>query len=118
MAGVEVPKGTTLRGRSIVPLLRGKATGWNNDFYAEYSTHHQSKTHMRAYRTPRWKLIRDYRNRDRDELYDLKKDPAETTNLIESKDPVHRRIRILLSQRIETQMRKINDPVLKSLARE
>jgi arylsulfatase A-like enzyme len=118
MAGVEIPKGTLIRGRNFVPLLKGRPVDWNNDLYAEYSTHHQSKTHMRTYRTARWKLIRDYKNRDRDEFYDLKADPAETTNLIESKDPLHRRIRILLNQRIESQMRKVKDPAVKTLVEE
>jgi uncharacterized sulfatase len=115
MAGVEIPKGTFLRGRSFVPLLKGKTAGWNNDFYAEYSTHHQSKTHMRMFRTERWKLIRDYKNRERDEFYDLQADPAEATNLIESKDPLHRRMRVMLNQRIESQMRRLKDPALKTL---
>ncbi|GAB4140751.1 MAG: sulfatase-like hydrolase/transferase [Planctomycetaceae bacterium] len=114
MAGVEIPKGTLLRGRSIVPLLRKEKIAWNNDFYAEYSTHHQSKTDMRMIRTSRWKLIRDFKNRDRDELYDLQNDPQEATNLIESKETIHRRIRVLLNQRIETQMQKLNDPALKN----
>lgn len=115
MAGVDVPKGGIIRGRNFVPLLKGKDISWNNDFYAEYSTHHQSKTHMRMLRTSRWKLIRDFKNHDRDELYDLKNDPAEANNLIESKDLIHRRIRVVLNQRIETQMRKLKDPALKEL---
>lgn len=113
MAGVKIPKGTVIRGKNFLPILQGRVVDWNNDLYAEYSTHHQSKTHMRMLRTTRWKLIRDYRNRDRDELYDLKDDPAEAKNLIESKEPIHRRIRILLNQRIESRMRKLGDRVLK-----
>ncbi len=62
LAGASPPPRETIRGRSIVPLLRGADTPWDNDFYAEYSTHHQSKTHMRMYRTPEWKLIRDFLN--------------------------------------------------------
>jgi uncharacterized sulfatase len=115
MANVEIPKGSVIRGRNFVPLLRGKDPRWDNDFYAEYSTHHQSKTHMRMLRTSRWKLIRDFKNRDRDELYDLQKDPAEANNLIESKDLIHRRIRVMLNQRIESQMRTLKDPALKEL---
>lgn len=70
---------------------------------------------MRMYRTVRWTLIRDYRNHERDELYDLKHAPAESTNLFESKEPIHRRIRRLLNQRIESRMLTFQDPVFKSL---
>jgi len=82
MAGVEVPEALTVRGRSIVGLLKGMARNWDNGLYGEYSTHHQTRTETRMYRTPRWKLVRDFLNRERDEFYDLKKDPAEATNLI------------------------------------
>ena len=71
------------RGRDLLPLLLGTAERWNNDLYGEYSTHHQSRTHMRMLRTPRWKLVRDFLNPERNEFfYDLKADPEETTNLI------------------------------------
>lgn len=82
MAGVTPPKTTIIRGRNITPLLKGKEVEWNNDLYGEYSTKHQSQTEMRMYRTPEWKLIRDYKNPERDEFYDLKNDPEETKNLI------------------------------------
>ena len=118
MAGVEIPRGTVIRGRNILPVLKGEKIAWSNEFYAEYSTHHQTKTHTRMLRTSKWKLIRDFRNRDRDELYDLENDPAESENLIESKNPIHRRIRVLLNQRILSKMQKLNDPALKSLTEE
>ena len=81
------PVDRKIRGRDISPLLRGQPPAdWDNDFYGEYSTHHQSQTHMRMYRTPRWKLVRDYRNPDRDEFFDLKNDPAESKNLLGEAD--------------------------------
>jgi choline-sulfatase len=88
MAGVSGPRGATIRGRSIVPLLDAatkggrRNRGWDNDLYAEYSQHHYVTTEMRAYRTPEWKLVRDFRNAGRDELYHLASDPEERTNLI------------------------------------
>ncbi len=111
LAGVEVPEGTLLRGRSLVPLFRGEATG-DNGFFAQYSTHHQSRTHMRAYRTPQWKLIRDFLNEGRDELYDLENDPAESTNLIGSDEPAVREVIAELDRRLRAAMAEINDPVL------
>jgi uncharacterized sulfatase len=113
IAGGKLPDGETIRGRSIVPLLKGQAEGWHNDFYAEYSTHHQSRTDMRMYRTPEWKLIRDFLDRGRDELYDLRKDPEERTNLINSEDPkVHAVVRDLHAKLL-AKMRESNDPVLR-----
>lgn len=111
MAGVELPAGTIIRGRSIVPLLKGQAIAWDNDLYAEYSTHHQSQTHMRMYRTPEWKLILDFKNPDRHELYDLKHDPAETRNLYFSQDSHVQHIRSTLTERIVARMRELGDDV-------
>lgn len=82
IAGAEIPAGAVLRGHDLLPLLLGTAQGWDNELYGEYSTHHQSRTHMRMLRTPRWKLVRDFLNPERDEFYDLGTDPEETTNLI------------------------------------
>ena len=52
LAGAEVPEGAALRGHDITPLLKGTASDWNDDFYAEHPTKHQSHTRMRMYRTP------------------------------------------------------------------
>ena len=112
LAGSRIPKGTIVRGHSLVPVLRGEAKSWDNDFYAEYSTKHQSHTHMRMYRTAEWKLIRDFLNSGRDELYDLRHDPAEQHNLIDSTDPEVPKVIANLHARILEQMRAINDPVL------
>lgn len=113
MANIPRPEKITLRGTSIVPLLKNKnADSWDNGFYAEYSTVHQSKTHMRMYRTPEWKLVRDFLNPSRDELYHLTKDPAEATNLIDSQSPNVIKVRKKLHQKILSQMKSIDDPVL------
>ena len=113
MAQVSKPDTLTIRGHSIVPLLKkGSQTEWDNDFYAEYSTKHQSKTHMRMYRTPEWKLIRDFLNPSRDELYHLTEDPDEANNLINSQDPQIIKIRKQLHQKILSRMKSINDKVL------
>ena len=115
MAGTVPPPAVTLRGRSIVPLLKGTASNWNNDLYAQYSTQHQSQTHMRMYRTPQYKLIRDFLNPDRDEFYDLKNDPAEARNLIASSDAGVRKAIGKLHEQLLERMLEIDDPVLKTL---
>ncbi|MDP6445250.1 MAG: sulfatase-like hydrolase/transferase, partial [Pirellulaceae bacterium] len=110
MAGVELPTDVTIRGRDATPLLRGESVSWDNSLYAEYSMHHGATTHMRGYRTPQWKLMRDFASEGRAEFYNLTKDPAEMNNLIDSKDPLHIRIRRRFDKLILERMAQINDP--------
>ena len=117
MAGVELPKQITIHGRDFTPLLKGQSVPWNNDLYAEYSMHHGAQTQMRAYRTPRWKLMQDFASPGRAELYDLTSDPQETTNLITSKNPQHLQVRTELAAKLHKQMVQLKDPALKPLSR-
>lgn len=112
MAGVDLPSEVTIRGRDITPLLRAESVEWDDDLYVEYSMHHGATTHMRGYRTPQWKLMRDFASPGRAELYDLKNDPDERTNLIESDDPMHVRVREELDGKILRQMKALNDSAL------
>jgi uncharacterized sulfatase len=113
LAGASLPKEAVLRGRSIVPLLANPAEPARPaDFYAEYSTRHQSRTHMRVYRTADWKLVRDFLNPDRDELFHLSTDPGEHTNLIRSEEPAAREAKASLEKAIEAKMRELHDPLL------
>lgn len=113
MAGAELPADAKIHGNSFVPLLKGEDAKWDNDFYAEYSTKHQSHTHMRMIRTSEWKLIRDFLNEGRDELYHLTEDPAEANNLIASNSPEVQSVIKQLDAKILANMQAINDPVLK-----
>jgi len=116
MAGADLPQGETIRGRNIIPLLKGNAPdNWNNDLYGEYSTRHQSKTHMRMWRTPQWKLVIDFKNRERDELFNLQKDPAETRNMLAIKNAQAIRVYKELKAKIIAKMREVNDPILKQV---
>ncbi|MGY8767783.1 MAG: sulfatase family protein [Pirellulales bacterium] len=112
MAGADLPEGEIIRGRNFIPVLKGKAKDWDNDFYAQYSTIHQSKTHMRMYRTPQHKLILDFNNKGRNEFYDLKKDPAEANNLFNSKDAKIQKLIKQLKASIHAKMVETKDPVL------
>jgi len=114
-AGASLPDGETIRGRNLVPLLKGASDGWDNDLYAEYSTHHQSRTDMRMWRTPDWKLVRDFLNPERDELYDLRADPQELRNLIGAEDYRLAQVVERLDVKIRTHMRETGDPLLKAL---
>lgn len=112
ITGAGVPPGTVLRGHDISGLLRGQPVAWSDDFYAEYSMKHDAQTHMRMYRTPQWKLIRDFNNDGRDELYDLTNDPGETKNLIDDPRPAARAALVQLDAGILERMTAVHDPVL------
>lgn len=117
IANGKIPADASVRGHNIEPLLRGKKTDWDESFYAEYSTKHQSHTHMRALRTPHWKLICDFLNEGRDELFNLAADPGETKNLIAEQSEEARKARSQLAAQILERMKSLKDPSL-NLARE
>lgn len=113
LAGVGIPPEVKIHGDDFTPLLRGESADWNDAFYSEYDlTEAKTKTHMRCWRTPAWKLMVDFNNEGRWELYDLKNDPGETENLKGSRDPKALAARTELYARILAKMNEINDPVL------
>ena len=118
IAGAKVPDSVTIRGQNALPLLKGKqVSDWNNGVYAEYSMHHGARTDMRAYRTDTWKLVEDFRNPQRNELYNLRRDPAETTNLYDSTGTTIKRVKRRLNQEILDRMKAIGDPVFDQIDR-
>lgn len=113
MANAKLPKNKTVRGRSLLPLLRGeKVKDWDNSVYAEYSMINYAKASMRCYRTPEWKLVKDFLDPKRDELYNIAIDPKENTNLIH--DPNNKSIITELEQQIFRHMESVNDTLLKN----
>lgn len=116
MAGVPMPPGSRCHGRDASPLLRGQSTPWNDDLFVQYDPQEGGDTQgkFRAYRTPEWKLVRDFDKPGRDELYDLVADPGEHHNLIDSDDPRVVQARLELEQRLRQAMQRIADPVLGS----
>ena len=97
----------------MLPSLQGEDVKWDDTYYAEYSTKHQSQTHMRMISNGQWKLIRDFNNQGRDELYNLTNDPAESKNLIDSTDNKVRKIRRQLYQQLIRKMQSIQDNAYK-----
>lgn len=71
-----------IRGKDFVPALLDENTILSTNYYAAYTTQHQSVTGMRMYSNGQYKLLRDFKNEGRDEFYDLSQDPEETTNLL------------------------------------
>ena len=114
IGGASVAESTVMRGKSILPLLQGDQTEWDNDLFAQYAMWdwNQNGSKLRSFRTPEWKLIQDFRNQGVDELYDLREDPAENQNLIDSPDPAVQQVRDQLNERMLGCMREIDDPEL------
>ncbi len=115
MTGTAASSPDPVRGRSIVPLLKGEPIGWSDDLYSEYSMREGATVDMRCWRTPEWKLSIDFRHRDRDEMFDLRHDPAESTNLIRSDRRDVQEMRESLTQKIRAKMKEIGDPLFATL---
>jgi len=82
LAGVKVPQ--QMQGRSLIPLLKGRKPDWRAEFFYEHPFEHKTIAKSEAVRTERFKYTR-YVDFDYEELYDLKTDPHETTNLAKDK---------------------------------
>ncbi len=80
LAGVSAAK--TMQGYSVLPLLAGRADGWRTSFLYEYWIDLTLRIPRTVgVRTEDWKLIRYPDIDDIDEMYDLKRDRIEMTNL-------------------------------------
>ncbi len=107
LAGVPVPLG--LHGRSMVPLLLGAGVPWRDAFlyeYFEYPAGHCARKN-RGVRTDRWKLIHFFEQPQEWELYDLKTDPEETTNL--AANQAHAKTLAALKVRMAELRRELGD---------
>lgn len=112
-----IPQQRPMQGRSIMPLLRGKATDWPREVFIQIS---ESKT-ARAIRTHRWKYEITAPEAQRDQpgaelyeesaLYDMESDPYELENLI-GQPPV-RELCDSLQQRLLARMAEVGEPIPK-----
>ncbi len=99
-------------GQDFTPLLFGAHNAnWRTEIFGQYDLHNAGLAYMRMLRTNDWKLVRYYQANELDELYDLKNDPGELTNLY--KDPRHREVRAQLQQRLDERMKAIRDPMIR-----
>ena len=106
MAGIDRPEGAVIRGESFLPVLEGRQIPWRTSFYGEYRQLHQEEVDLRMWRTPEWKLVRSS-SPGMDELYNLRTDPGEHTNLAGDASPEVRRIRSELEAALRVQLQKI-----------
>jgi arylsulfatase A-like enzyme len=72
-----------MQGRSMLPIMEGKDVPWRKDWLYEYYEYpgYENVPPCRGVRTERYKLIHYFLEKDVYELYDLKTDPDEHTNL-------------------------------------
>ena len=95
LAGAKAPEG--IDGRSLVPVMQGKAEGVRDTILLGY------KDVQRAVRRGQWKLIR-YPQVNKMQLFDLQADPHETKDL--AADPAHsEKVKELMTLLAEEQRR-------------
>ncbi|MBT3376591.1 MAG: sulfatase-like hydrolase/transferase [Lentisphaerae bacterium] len=95
-----------VHGRSIVPLLRGEAIEWADEAVTEFHGVNSLATNMISIRVGDLKYGWNCANRD--ELYDLGRDPHEMTNVIEHSDYADALSR--LRERLAEWMRETGHP--------
>jgi len=116
MAGAELPDDHIVRGRSFISLLKGEEIeDWDDNFYGEYSMINYCNAYMRCYRTSEWKLVNDFLNPERDELYYIAYDPQENINLIHDPREEIQQVIENLHLKILQHMEEINDPLLNEI---
>ncbi len=113
MLGVDAPANVPLRGRSLMPFLQGaRPEDWDDEYFGQYSMIHYADATLRCLRTPKFKLILDFHNQQRDEFYDLRNDPEETNNLIATDDSDLRQVIRKMHERLLDRMNEIGDSAM------
>ncbi|SIO58211.1 Arylsulfatase A [Singulisphaera sp. GP187] len=105
LAGVPVPK--AMQGRSWRPLLEGKPDAWRTAWFYEYFQERAfpGTPTILAVRTENAKLITYPGHPDWTELFDLKADPYEKSNL--ASDPAHQDLRQKMEAEFASQQKAV-----------
>lgn len=98
VAGVKPPASISLDGISVLPLVKAKSAIVPRDFYWRTSIEQKAD----AFRSGDWKYLK---NKDGEYLFDLSKDPYETTNLKESQPEKFKQVKDAFL-RLDNQMLK------------
>ena len=133
---LQIPRPDWLRGKSLLPLVRGELDAIHEELFFEVN-YHAAYEPMRAARTSRWKYIRRYDGRSRpvlpncddgeskslwmdhgwreapvpeESLFDLVFDPHEANNLANS--PLHQDVLADMRARMARWMKETRDPLL------
>ena len=108
-AGLE-PDAPNVDSRSLAPLIEHGDSGWNTPDEAlyRYEWYNGLWFGVRAIRTPEFKYC--FNPGGIDELYDLRKDPAESTNLIDS--PANASVQRRLEDRLLFHLERTNDALV------
>ena len=116
MLELPLPKDCQARGIDFSPLLRGESLPERPALFGQYDLHNNGLAYLRMVRTRRWKLVKHFKCRGLDELYDLKNDPHERRNLLRRgrKSPEVRQAQQKLEAMLHQWMQQIDDPLLKS----
>lgn len=80
MAGVRVPEGVTIDGKSIVPVLKQQGSLKRESLFWHYP-HYNHDLPATMIRSGNWKLIKRYGGDKEFELFNLKDDISETTDM-------------------------------------
>lgn len=106
MTRINKPKDLLLRGKNFYPLLLGnRMKNTREEHFAQYGK-------LRAYRANDWKLIVDFSDFQRHELYNLKEDKEEHINLFYSSDKNGIKKKEESEKLLLQRMKEINDPLL------
>jgi uncharacterized sulfatase len=109
LAGVERPKDWKGHGHDLTPLLRGKPYAKRDALFGQYDISNTASEKMRMVRSKDWKLVRHYTVDNRDELFDLARDPGELNNLYANEAYQARRDE--LQSMLDAWMKSISDPI-------
>jgi arylsulfatase A-like enzyme len=104
-AGAAIPE--TFQGKSLLPALKGESGTGREDIFASYHGNQFGAFSQRMVRDRRYKYV--WNATDRDEFYDLERDPGELVNRIDEADIQAELAR--LRKRMSVWMGEIGDPL-------
>jgi arylsulfatase A-like enzyme len=108
LARTAVPTGHVLDGQSLLPLLAGKQDFTRKREFLMHYPHSHRTEYFTTYRRGDWKVIYHYfpskvSEDSHYQLFDLKADPFESTNLASSRRDVLREMVMAMTKQLESQ---------------